>query len=899
MSKKYTDPTAFDDEQPLTHAEKKRARKATQEQQIALEKQLVKEGKILPRTRYAPKGFLGRILAVLLSFLFGMFAVIGGLLGGGYYLAVTPSRNLLHFLDLEEGILSEEYLDKSIIDIVADVQNDLNTLATDVGTLSLGMFSKYTPVVNGLVDTLVAQAREHGLDVDAQTLIQTPVSGLADYLVDGVVMNAELGAVMGLDPATASPIILALCYGKEGSNEEGGDYQVVDGKIVMNNGKSARTLGSITTGANEMILSIPIESILDTDASSTAIARALCYGAEGVNYTVGASGEIVMLTDPLTGMPYPKRDLGDITDNAAMFDSLTIGSIVAIDENTTGILRAIKDWTIGDLADTARIQSLRLSQLISIGADSSLILQAMRDWRISDLTDADMVDTLTLSDILEIDDQSPKLLQSLADTAIGDFDDAIDELRLADILDEAALDGNRLLRNLKDSTLDTLASDVAALTVEQVFGDQLYSYLDMSANGTNGSTYADLILGYDPSDPANGEEGNEALRPAAMSLDGMIAEERRTLASDGAAEVLEGYFRTGEIAGVSAPAAALVTDADVRRTLGTDGAVEYYFDETVYLTPSVFSWQYLDYENGGVTAELPAGDFIAAKGDGRLHGYAIQTAQGVPYEDETGNVYYYCTTRVHIRGGAPAAEQVAYPLCEDDGGVYTYRYVLTETAGEDGSVGYAENSVRERVEFERVVVAYETPEGGSVRPDENGNIGYLGGTYRLRCRAATDDAPAQWWIVARTEVTPAYYTRSGGVCTLYAEEETVPYYIVGADSDGDGKVDGAGTRADRYLSGVWYLLFGDECDGTTDCTHGADGAAVGESHMIDNTDTPVLNIAGLVTAATETLNEMPLWKLWLHEFITANPYADLGGAGNLNMLTINGMIAYIVGTVSP
>ena len=91
-----------------TRAEKKRAQKATQAQQLALEKQLVKEGKVLPRTRYTPKGYLGRILALLLAFLFGMLAVVGGLLGGGYFLAVTPSRNLLNFLKLNEGLLNEE-----------------------------------------------------------------------------------------------------------------------------------------------------------------------------------------------------------------------------------------------------------------------------------------------------------------------------------------------------------------------------------------------------------------------------------------------------------------------------------------------------------------------------------------------------------------------------------------------------------------------------------------------------------------------------------------------------------------------------------------------------------------------------------------------------------------------
>ena len=62
-------------------AKTNQTQKYTDEQKIALEKQLIKEGKILPRTRYAPKGYVGRILAVLLAFLFGIFVTIGGILG--------------------------------------------------------------------------------------------------------------------------------------------------------------------------------------------------------------------------------------------------------------------------------------------------------------------------------------------------------------------------------------------------------------------------------------------------------------------------------------------------------------------------------------------------------------------------------------------------------------------------------------------------------------------------------------------------------------------------------------------------------------------------------------------------------------------------------------------------
>ena len=80
----------------------KQARRASDAQKIALEKQLVKEGKIFPRTRYVPRSFAGRVLAVVLAFLIGVVAAIGGLLGVGYFAGTRPPegrvRNAQHRL---------------------------------------------------------------------------------------------------------------------------------------------------------------------------------------------------------------------------------------------------------------------------------------------------------------------------------------------------------------------------------------------------------------------------------------------------------------------------------------------------------------------------------------------------------------------------------------------------------------------------------------------------------------------------------------------------------------------------------------------------------------------------------------------------------------------------------
>ena len=78
-------------------AKDKNARKYSDAEKIALEKQLVKEGRILPRTRYVPRSFVGRVLTVLLAFLVGIFATIGGILGVGLYAGTRPLKEVFGF----------------------------------------------------------------------------------------------------------------------------------------------------------------------------------------------------------------------------------------------------------------------------------------------------------------------------------------------------------------------------------------------------------------------------------------------------------------------------------------------------------------------------------------------------------------------------------------------------------------------------------------------------------------------------------------------------------------------------------------------------------------------------------------------------------------------------------
>jgi len=73
---------------------------------------------------------------------------------------------------------------------------------------------------------------------------------------------------------------------------------------------------------------------------------------------------------------------------------------------------------------------------------------------------------------------------------------------------------------------------------------------------------------------------------------------------------------------------------------------------------------------------------------------------------------------------------------------------------------------------------------------------------------------------------------------------------------------------------------------------------------VDRLNMPILDIAPEIGAATDVINTMPLWKLWLHGIIGENPfqpitYSEQTGEGetiaytNLNQLTVSGVIRYI------
>lgn len=130
------------------------------------------------------------------------------------------------------------------------------------------------------------------------------------------------------------------------------------------------------------------------------------------------------------------------------------------------------------------------------------------------------INSRTLGEVLDIDENSPAILQALKDTLICDLGDKAQNLTLSEILGEEALKDNKILRNLGGSTLDTLSADVQKLSVEQVFGDEMYSYLSITANERK--TYKTIVNEYKETNRKTEEGSRKVPKPVELGEDDKI-----------------------------------------------------------------------------------------------------------------------------------------------------------------------------------------------------------------------------------------------------------------------------------------------------------------------------------------------------------------------------------------
>lgn len=147
--------------------------------------------------------------------------------------------------------------------------------------------------------------------------------------------------------------------------------------------------------------------------------------------------------------------------------------------NDDGTISSDTLQTIGSI--TNNIDTLKISDVISVtqpdgegNGGSPKLLLAIKDWTLKDFNNGDKINSLSLGDVIDISEEanSPKILLALKDVAIGNIGETVNNISLGEILDLS--DSDTLLSSLKNSTLGSLADDIAALSVQTMFSDSMY-----------------------------------------------------------------------------------------------------------------------------------------------------------------------------------------------------------------------------------------------------------------------------------------------------------------------------------------------------------------------------------------------------------------------------------------
>ena len=843
MAKKQTE-NYRSSEQKLTKKERKALKKQQEAEQRELEKTLIEEGKIAPRVKYERRSFLWNALAASLAFVLGIGAGIGGLIGGTYFAASKISvKDLLGQIGIDyHKYVEEDYASKTVLDIGKELASTPFENLQSIG--------KFTPLLRKQLEKVQELLADFGIDLNVDEFMLTAFGELSPYF-QGVIQSAELGGVLSLSPES-DKLMLSICYGKE--NE---DYTVdAEGNIVMNEGKSATTIQQMAEDATSVINRVEVSTMMEVTADSSPSMRYLAYGKEGVDYEIVTDEATQEKTIKMLGGSKPKQ-LKDLSKNdSSLLDNARICDLVEITEESSNLMRAIKNWTVSQLKQQSRIERLKLKLVLTIDEEtSSRLLKAIADWRICDLSDQDKINSLTINDVLTITEDSPLLLRSLQSATLGKFDDAIKTLRLEEMIPE--LESNKLLKHLKNSTVDTLASDVKALSVQQVFDDEIYGYYQTQdaygkpidvvplAEETPGADKVsvltvkkdtagnELTLGY-----FTALTGGTLVENQTIYYDALIAKRNRELAqAEAEGDPVDYVWQT-----------------------------PYYYKERVRVT-SDYTFYVVDHEDGGALKPLETPvQTETVNGESKQYFEMTFTEEAT---DENGEKY-------------PVSKLVRL-------------YLGTDEAEND----YAEDITKQyRVDLDRVYTYYLNGTPIAPRPenkeDEEENAVYLDDILHEK-----NDTEEYDYFERRVWVYESYYYRSGGAAIeVNAADVREEYYKVTTPDGGTPTVDP--TPLNRFIRGMWHFLLHvkDEDSGTL----------VEKDFALLDMDQIVTNVAKNVDGAT-------LLDLWMHDVLSGAtpPDADISsihfhingtshntGAAvcpdcvqNINQLTINESVALV------
>ncbi|MBQ8405117.1 MAG: hypothetical protein IJX09_00555, partial [Clostridia bacterium] len=456
------------------------------------------------------------ILSIILGFVLGVGSVFGTVSAIIYSIGtqpvdetvelvdtIVPTLNLSELLfDDEGGILSEQYANKKIMDLVGDVADAISGLANEKTTIK--NVTDISPFVGVQLQKLIGTVRnDFGIPLDYETLLNTTIAGgvkeegsLTKQLLDDV-MNTQLCSLLEtfLGGEEMNPILKYLCYGKLGVDytldENGKPKPIVEGDKFL----TIKELAS--EGGEEVLYGLEIAALLSIDEyDPTDPIHAILFKND-------ENGEKI---------PVAINDL--IHDSKTIINGIKLAEILGETEYdpTDPIHSIIFKNDIDADGNPVKVP-------VSVGDfidDSQTIINGIKIAEILGETEYDSTDpihAILFKDSTDADGNPVKVPVSVGDF-MGDSQTIIDGIKIAEILGEGTYDPTNSMHAIlfKDSTDADGNSIKVPVTVADLTGDFIDSIkvAEILGEGT-----------YDPTNPmhailfkddTNGDKGPVALK---------------------------------------------------------------------------------------------------------------------------------------------------------------------------------------------------------------------------------------------------------------------------------------------------------------------------------------------------------------------------------------------------
>ncbi len=464
-------------------------------------------------------GLLGKIVALLLGFILGIVASVGGVIGAGYF--IVTQVKIKDATDMIGGLagieiplsdyLAEEYSQNTVLNLVQGIGAVATKLGDGSGTLNdLKAISPYvetlvkgTDETMGLADILSA----YGIEVDGNALmnkyiVKTEETAELDerYLTDYIMLKVNdmpLGDVISMFGYEGNDMLTALCYGLEDV-----DYKIVNGEYVMLGGNTPLTLGGLLGDDMDAHLNkLPLDVIMNVDLSDGTMCT-LAYGAAH-RYTV-SNGKVKM------NQLFYTYEGGQFYDDNGELLSLK-GNPIEVEGQANTHLITLSNGT----KQLVKKQGAE-GKYYAFTTDQTPQIVRFAKTRVGDLQDdsAEVINQITLKDALDITSASHKVLYSIAydgetPRTIGDLrkdsSGIINGIKLTDVIPVNADDAvvMYLLYGKKDVhySIDPTTKEITplkkrvALYNGKVFNEYGEPITDAVANGTTEYTVGDKTYG--------------------------------------------------------------------------------------------------------------------------------------------------------------------------------------------------------------------------------------------------------------------------------------------------------------------------------------------------------------------------------------------------------------------